>query len=326
VFSAGVLLWSALTGMHLFEAGSTGAAMNNTLKMAVPPPSQVGLKPPPVFDAICMRALERNVNARLDSALEFEESLRAAATANGLCGSRREVAEWVQEAVGEELTERRNANKVSGNQRVARRFSPAGGIGAVSDSRLKAADAANDAPVSVEPISVVSKSHLVERESAPVIESAPISARELGTEGRQRKLWLLAGSAVVLLGGVAFGVTHLNGGASNVAPALSVAAQRQAGVPATAALATAPQEQAKASATAETGPAQPAATSRSIESSHAESSHRQAGQRSVRRGAPSAVQPAGAATPTPKTESAAAASEPRAKKPTWDEDSPLPHP
>src|SRR5450432_3735648 len=138
VFSAGVLLWTALTGRHLFEAGSTAAAMNNTLRMAIEPPSQVGLKPPAVFDAICLRALERNVASRLDSALAFEESLRSAAAANGLCGSRREVGEWVLAAVGEELAERRNANKSSGSQRVARRIlSPAGGIGAVSDSRLK---------------------------------------------------------------------------------------------------------------------------------------------------------------------------------------------
>jgi serine/threonine-protein kinase len=159
VFSAGVLLWTALTGKQLFEAGSTGAAMTNTLRMAVERPSLVGLKPPAVFDAICLRALERNVDARLDSALAFEESLRSAATANGLCGSRREVGEWVLSAVGEELAERRNANKSSSSQRIARVHSPASGTVAVSGPISGTGRNLQRAAASIEEISVVSSYH-----------------------------------------------------------------------------------------------------------------------------------------------------------------------
>jgi serine/threonine protein kinase len=325
VFSAGVLLWTALTGKHLFEAESTGAAMNNTLGMAIEPPSRVGLRPPAVFDTICLRALERSVAARLDSALSFEESLRAAATANGLCGSRREVGEWVLSAVGEELTERRNANKSSGNQRVARRIpSPAGGIGAVSDSRLKVAAAVNDAAPSIEPISIVSSSHSAARASAPVIESAPISARELGTADRRRNQWLLAGGAVLLVGGLVWGATLLSGPSS--APALAASAPKpgQASVATTPSAPAAAPEQAKPTAADDATTVQRVSASVSAEPSRAELSRRQAPQRAVRRSA-SALQPVAIATPTPKPESASAG-EARVKKPAWDEDSPLPHP
>jgi eukaryotic-like serine/threonine-protein kinase len=330
VFSAGVLLWTALTGRQLFEAGSTGAAMNNTLRMAIEPPSQVGLKPPAVFDAICLRALERNVAARLDSALEFEESLRSAAAANGLCGSRREVGEWVLAAVGEELAERRNANKSSGSQRIARRIhSPAGGFSAITDSRLKLDAAVQDGVPSIEPISIVSSSHSATRESSPVIESAPISARELGTEGRRRNAWLLAGGSLALVGGLAWGATRLDLGPSS-APALaaSVPKSAQASVATTRSAPAAPPEEATPPAADDATTAQTVPTSTSAEPSRSEPSRRRAPSMAVRRSASTALQPVGVATPTPapKPESASAASEPRAKKPVWDEDSPLPHP
>jgi serine/threonine protein kinase len=328
VFSAGVLLWTALTGRHLFEAGSTGAAMNNTLRMAIEPPSQVGLKPPAVFDAICLRALERNVGARLESALAFEETLRSAAAANGLCGSRREVGEWVLSAVGEELAERRNANKASGSQRVAHRIhSPAGGIAAVTNSRLKVDEAANDVPPSIEPISIVSSSHSATRESAPVIESAPISARELGTEGRRRNQWLVAGGSLALLGGLAWGATRWDLEPSS-APALAASAPKsaQVSVATTHSGSTAPPEETKPVVADQALTPQLVSPSATTEPSRAEASRRRAPQMAVRRNASTALPPAAVVTPAPKPESASAAGEPRVKKPVWDEDSPLPHP
>ena len=107
VFSVGILLWTALTGCPLFQASSDAAALNNVLAKKVDPPSKVGLRPPAVLDMIALRALERDPRKRTGTALEMEESLRAAATANGLLGSKRDVAEWVNAAFGEELAERR---------------------------------------------------------------------------------------------------------------------------------------------------------------------------------------------------------------------------
>jgi serine/threonine protein kinase len=321
VFSAGVLLWTALTGKQLFEAGSTGAAMNNTLRMAVERPSQVGLRPPAVFDAICLRALERNVETRLDSALAFEESLRSAATANGMCGSRREVGEWVLAAVGEELADRRNTTK-SGNQRVARRVhSPAGGISAVTDSRLRLDVAVNDEVPSMEPISIVSSSHSARHESAPVIESAPLSARELGTEDRRRKRWLLSAGGLALAAGLAWGATHVDSQSSS---APSVPKSAQASIVTTRTAPATPVERTPP-AVDEPATAQraPASVSAPAELSRSEPPRRRAPQMAARRSASNA-QPAFAAPPA--AESPPAISEPRVRKPIWDEDSPLPHP
>jgi serine/threonine-protein kinase len=293
--------------------------MNNTLRMAILPPSQVGLKPPAAFDAICLRALERNVEARLDSALAFEDSLRAAGMANGLCGSRREVGDWVLAAVGEELAERRNANKVSGNQRVARRIhSPAGGIGAVSESHLTVASAVNELAPSIDSTSAVSSSRSTTRESTPVIESAAISARELGTEGRRRSQWLLAGSGLIVVGGLAWGATRLDRAPTSAPLPVSSALRstQTSGAPTRPAPAAPPAESKPPAAEGTAAPLAPAS---------AGPSRRRAPLGATRRSASTGLPVAGVAV-MPKPESASAPSETHAKKPVWDEDSPLPHP
>ena len=109
VFSAGGMLWCALTGHKLFLDTSDAATMTNILQMPVPPPSGVGLKPPAAFDAICARALEREPAGRYATAQEMEDALREAATSNNLLGARREVAEWVKAAFSDELSARRKA-------------------------------------------------------------------------------------------------------------------------------------------------------------------------------------------------------------------------
>jgi eukaryotic-like serine/threonine-protein kinase len=109
VFSAGIVLWTALTGHRLFRADTDAATLTNVLSMRIPPPSTVGLRPPAVFDEICLRALARDPKKRFESAQEMEEHLREAAMAAGLLGGRREVAAWVRTAIGEELNRRRSA-------------------------------------------------------------------------------------------------------------------------------------------------------------------------------------------------------------------------
>ena len=106
VFSIGVLLWNSLTGQQLFQAPTEMEAFSNILKKKVERPSTVGLKPPPVLDAICLRALERNRDRRPRSAAEMEDALRAVSSTNGLLGSKGEVAEWVLSVAGPDLVGR----------------------------------------------------------------------------------------------------------------------------------------------------------------------------------------------------------------------------
>ncbi|HMR75100.1 MAG TPA: protein kinase [Polyangiaceae bacterium] len=113
IFSAGAVLWSALTGRSLFRAETDGATLHNVLNKEVPKASQTGLCPPESLDAVCSKALERNPDRRFQSALEMAEALRAALPR---VGRRAEVAEWVSASFEGELARRRAAIRAAASK------------------------------------------------------------------------------------------------------------------------------------------------------------------------------------------------------------------
>ncbi len=106
LFSAGVVLYNALTGLRLFVGGSDPQTMSNILEQPIAPPSMLGLRPNPAFDSVCMRALARDRNNRFQSAAEMAAALRAEARRCGVIPARKPVANWVQMAFGKQLDER----------------------------------------------------------------------------------------------------------------------------------------------------------------------------------------------------------------------------
>lgn len=109
IFSAGVLLWNALTGRRLFRSTSPSETMHNVLSRTVPPPSRMlgGLSP--VFDPIVLRALQRDRDARYASAGEMAAALRTAALSIGALEPAEAVGQWVSRTFEAELKERRAA-------------------------------------------------------------------------------------------------------------------------------------------------------------------------------------------------------------------------
>jgi serine/threonine protein kinase len=108
IWATAAVLWGALTGKALFKGENDAATMHNVLTKEVPPPSTEGLKPPAAYDAIILRALERDPAKRYDTAYEMAEALRTAA-ANEMLGIKHRVARWVAESFSEELDGRRKA-------------------------------------------------------------------------------------------------------------------------------------------------------------------------------------------------------------------------
>jgi eukaryotic-like serine/threonine-protein kinase len=102
VFAAGVVLWEALTGRRLFYAPDSRDAVTMLLSALIPAPSALVPGLSAALDAVVLKALDRDVDARFATAHEFAEALR------GVAGeaSRREVADWVGRVAKEELAER----------------------------------------------------------------------------------------------------------------------------------------------------------------------------------------------------------------------------
>jgi serine/threonine-protein kinase len=102
IFSVGVILWSGLSGVPLFETGDVESTLKNVLNKSVPPASKYG-RSPESLDAICFKALQRNPAKRYQTAEEMLVALRKVAASEDLLGSPTDVGQWVQHAMGKEL-------------------------------------------------------------------------------------------------------------------------------------------------------------------------------------------------------------------------------
>ena len=103
VFSAGIVLYEALTGQPLFAGNDEFETMRHILRGDVPPPSTVKPGISPALDAVVGQALERFPKRRFQNALAFQSALERAAPP----ASAREVSVWVQSVGGSTLSGRR---------------------------------------------------------------------------------------------------------------------------------------------------------------------------------------------------------------------------
>lgn len=113
IFSAGVVLWNALTGEQLFSGDTPEQTLQSVLNRPVVPPSTVGLRPPSCFDRVCLRALERDPSRRYQSAEQMLIDLRRIAIAEDFLAPSSDVGRWVTETFGRQLELRRQAAGIS---------------------------------------------------------------------------------------------------------------------------------------------------------------------------------------------------------------------
>lgn len=110
IFSAGVVLYTGITGVEPFTGNTPEATMRNVLEQPLLPPSQVGFRPSPFLDLICLKALARDPDERFQSAEEMFTQLRRVADREGMIASSAEVAAWVRKALAPTLKARRVAS------------------------------------------------------------------------------------------------------------------------------------------------------------------------------------------------------------------------
>ncbi len=104
VFAAGVVLWEALAGKRLFAGADAGEILAKVLAADITPPHVlVPAIPRAVSDAV-MRALQREPEARFQTARDFAVALEQ----SGAIATTHAVGEWVRENGGDELAKRAN--------------------------------------------------------------------------------------------------------------------------------------------------------------------------------------------------------------------------
>jgi serine/threonine-protein kinase len=114
LFAMGIILWEVLTGRRLFKADSEAITLARLLTEPIPSPRQIAPDVPVALDAVCAHALERDPARRFQTATEMADALERAArdhqTAGGELGLARprDVAEYVQRIIGQEIAEQRD--------------------------------------------------------------------------------------------------------------------------------------------------------------------------------------------------------------------------
>ena len=116
VFAMGIILWEVLAAKRLFKADHEAITLQKVTIDPIPRLSSVLPGLHPALDQVCTKALERDPNRRYRSASEMSEALERAArvaassspTDLGVA-SPREVAAYVQGALGEDIAAQRES-------------------------------------------------------------------------------------------------------------------------------------------------------------------------------------------------------------------------
>ncbi len=87
IFSLGITLWELTTTSRLFRSKNDYQVMRMILQENIPPPTERVPDYPPDLEAVIMRALERDVDLRYQTARELYEDLESVAYTHGLVAS-----------------------------------------------------------------------------------------------------------------------------------------------------------------------------------------------------------------------------------------------
>ncbi len=102
VYAAAVVLWETLTGHRLFVADSSAEVMRQVLTAEVAPPSAYRDGISPALDALVLRGLCRDPEARFATSLELALALEGVIAQP----SPRDIGQWLESAAGEVLDAR----------------------------------------------------------------------------------------------------------------------------------------------------------------------------------------------------------------------------
>jgi serine/threonine-protein kinase len=109
VFAAGIVLWEVLAGKRLFKAVNEAATLSRVLSEQIPELTSVAPDVEPELAAVAMKALNRDKDTRFSTAAQFADALERAAGAANKLATPKELAQYVSEVIGDEISQQREA-------------------------------------------------------------------------------------------------------------------------------------------------------------------------------------------------------------------------
>jgi serine/threonine protein kinase len=109
IFSLGIVLFELTTSRRLFRGEHDIETLRLVISGAIPKPTLIDAKYPLELERIVLKALERNVSERYQTAAEFEHDLRAYLKAERLIVPQSGVAGILKRILGDRIEQRRKA-------------------------------------------------------------------------------------------------------------------------------------------------------------------------------------------------------------------------
>jgi len=130
IWSAGVVLWEALTGRRLFKGETEAVTLENSLTKEIPDPRTLVPDLPEPLVAVLERTLRRDPDERPHTAREMKEAIEEWLVGEGLGDGRSALRRYMQAEFGDLEREQRALVKQCVEQVEARRSSSAGALAA----------------------------------------------------------------------------------------------------------------------------------------------------------------------------------------------------
>lgn len=109
VFAAGIVFWEALAHRRLFKAQNEAGTLSRVLHEPMPDLREVAPHISRGVADVVMQALQRDRDRRIATCAEFADRLESAAIASGELGSPRDVKNYMDSILGEDIRSQREA-------------------------------------------------------------------------------------------------------------------------------------------------------------------------------------------------------------------------
>jgi serine/threonine-protein kinase len=109
IFSLGIVLFELTTSRRLFRGETDIETLKLVISSRVPPPTSLDPHYPPELERIVMRALQRDPQARYQSAAELEGDLRQYLKSKRIVVAQSGIAGLLKRVIGERIEQRRRA-------------------------------------------------------------------------------------------------------------------------------------------------------------------------------------------------------------------------
>jgi eukaryotic-like serine/threonine-protein kinase len=109
VFSLGIVLFELTTGRRLFRGEHDAETLHLVVGGEIPPPSSIDPRYPPRLEAIVMKALERDLSRRFQTAEEFQRELESYLKESRIVVAPAGLAGLLMKVLGSRIEQRRQA-------------------------------------------------------------------------------------------------------------------------------------------------------------------------------------------------------------------------